>query len=69
MKYRILSKEELEPLKDDFIKFLSANTITGEDWVKIKAEKPKEANKLLGMFCDLFPNMFSNYLADIRFLP
>ena len=54
MKYRILSKEELEPLKDDFIKFLSANTITGEDWVKIKAEKPEEANTLWVCFVILY---------------
>ena len=40
MKYRILSNKELEPLKDDFIKFLSANTVTGEDWAKIKSNKP-----------------------------
>ena len=41
MKFRVLTSKELEPLKDDFIKFLSANTITGEDWNKIKIEKPK----------------------------
>ena len=65
MKYRILSKEELEPLKDDIIKFLSVNTITGEDWVKIKAEKPKEANTLLGMFCDI---VWEKSLEKIKYL-
>mgnify|MGYP006147605883 CR=1 FL=1 len=53
MKYRILSTDELEPLKDDFIKFLSANTITGEDWTKIKVEKPEEAEKIIGIFSDI----------------
>ena len=53
MKYRILSAEELVPLKDDFIKFLSANTITGEDWAKIKTEKPEEAEKIIGIFSDI----------------
>ena len=53
MNYRILSAEELDPLKDDFIKFLSANTITGEDWAKIKAEKPEEAEKIIGIFSDI----------------
>ena len=50
MKYRILSSKELEPLKDDFIRFLSANTVTGEDWAKIKSNKPNEALKLIEIF-------------------
>ena len=53
MKYRILSSKELEPLKDDFIKFLSANTITGEDWAKIKSNKSNEALKLVEIFSDI----------------
>ncbi|GIR12148.1 MAG: hypothetical protein CM15mP23_07230 [Cryomorphaceae bacterium] len=53
MKYRILSSKELEPLKDDFIKFLSANTVTGEDWAKIKSNKPNEALKLVEIFSDI----------------
>lgn len=53
MKYRRLSNEELEPLKDDFIQFLSANTITGEDWAKTKSEKPEEAEKIIEIFSDL----------------
>jgi hypothetical protein len=65
MKYRILSSEELEPLKDDFIKFLSANTITGEDWAKIKKDKPSEAETILGMFCDI---VWEKSLEKIKFL-
>ena len=53
MKYRVLSTKELEPLKDDFIKFLSANTITGEDWAKIKSSKPNQALKLIEVFSDI----------------
>jgi hypothetical protein len=65
MKYRILSTEELEPLKDDFIKYLSANTITGEDWAKIKSDKPAEAETLLGMFCDI---VWEKSLEKIKYL-
>jgi len=65
MKYRILSAEELEPLKDDFIKFLSANTITGEDWAKIKADKPEEAEKIIGLFSDI---VWEKSLEKIKFL-
>ena len=53
MKYRILNNKELEPLKDDFVKFLSSNTVTGEDWDKIKSNKPNEALKLVEIFSDI----------------
>ena len=53
MKYRSLTTEELDPLRDDFIQFLSANTITGDDWVKTKKNQPEEAEKIIGIFSDL----------------
>jgi len=65
MKFRVLTTEELEPLKDDFIKFLSANTITGEDWASIKKNKPEEAETLLEMFCDI---VWEKSLEKINFL-
>ena len=65
MKFRVLTTQELEPLKDDFIKFLSANTITGEDWVSIKKDKPEEAETLLAMFCDI---VWEKSLEKINFL-
>jgi|AP17_2_1055511.scaffolds.fasta_scaffold02007_1 hypothetical protein len=65
MKYRAFTKEELETFKEDFIKFLSANTITGEDWKKIKAEKPNEAEELLNMFSDI---VWEKSLSKIRYL-
>ena len=65
MRFRVLTTEELEPLKDDFIKFLSANTITGEDWTAIKKDKPEEAETLLAMFCDI---VWEKSLDKINFL-
>ena len=65
MKFRVLTTEELAPLKEDFIKFLSANTITGEDWVSIKKNKPEEADTILGMFCDI---VWEKSLEKINFL-
>jgi len=65
MKYRILSTKELEPLRDDFIIFLSANTITGEDWVNIKSNKPSEASKLIEMFSDI---VWERSLEKIKYL-
>ncbi len=65
MKYRILSTKELEPLKDDFIQFLSANTITGEDWVDIKSNKPSEASRLIEIFSDI---VWEKSLEKIKYL-
>jgi len=65
MKYRILSNKELEPLKNDFIKFLSANTVTGEDWAKIKSNKPNEALKLIEIFSDI---VWERSLEKIKYL-
>tara|TARA_B110000977_G_scaffold199812_1_gene288330 strand:+ start:4225 stop:4704 length:480 start_codon:yes stop_codon:yes gene_type:complete len=65
MKFRLLTQEELEPLKEDFIKFLSANTITGEDWDSIKAVKPDQAKTLLEMFCDI---VWEKSLEKINYL-
>jgi len=65
MKYRILSNKELEPLKGDFIKFLSANTVTGEDWAKIKSNKPNEALKLVEIFSDI---VWDKSLEKIKYL-
>ena len=65
MKYRILNNKELEPLKDDFVKFLSANTVTGEDWAKIKSNKPNEALKLVEIFSDI---VWEKALDKIKYL-
>jgi len=65
MKYRILNKKELEPLKDDFVKFLSANTVTGEDWAKIKSNNPNEALKLIEIFSDI---VWEKVLDKIKYL-
>ena len=53
MKYRPLHPEELENLREDFVQFLAANSIAGDDWVKLKKEMPDQANQLIEMFSDL----------------
>ena len=53
MKFRKLSLEELELLKEDFIKFLASNTITAEDWVKMKIENIEKAESLIEMFSEI----------------
>lgn len=53
MKYRRLTKEEFEELHEEFIVFLSANTITGDDWKKMVSEDIQKAEQLMDMFSDI----------------
>lgn len=53
MKFRRLSNEELGHLEKEFVDFLCANTITAEDWVKIKSESLEKAEHLIEMFSDI----------------
>jgi hypothetical protein len=52
-KYRRLTTEELESLKDSFIRFLAAQSITGEDWVRIKKNEVDRANDLIDKYSDI----------------
>jgi len=53
LKYRVLHLSELEGLRDDFVQFLSANSITAEDWIKVKKEDKAAADKLIEVFSDI----------------
>lgn len=65
MKYRKLTDEELEELKEEFIQFLVSNTITADDWVKIKEEENEKAKKLIELFSD---QVMDKALTNINFL-
>lgn len=53
MKYTRLTKEQFEELHQEFINFLATQSITGEEWASIKAEKPEVAEQELDVFSDL----------------
>ena len=65
MKYRRLTINELEELEPDFIRFLASNSISGEDWVKMKAENPTKSNEFIDLFSDL---IFERTLKTIEHL-
>ena len=65
MRFRRLSLEELKELHEEFIQFLSSNTITGEDWKKIKEEEYDKAEKLIELFSDI---VIEKSLSNVRFL-
>ncbi|MGB0863479.1 MAG: DUF6495 family protein [Saprospiraceae bacterium] len=65
MKYRRLSLSELSELESDFVKFLAANTITSDDWVSLKANKPEKVEKLIEVFSDI---VFEKVISKVQFL-
>jgi len=65
MKYRRLNLDELKSLERDFINFLAANSVTGEDWEKLKNEEPDKAERLIEIFSDM---VFDKTLEKIEYL-
>lgn len=53
LKYRRLTKDELQDLEPEFIKFLAAQSITAPDWEMIKAEKIEKRDELLALFSNI----------------
>ncbi|MGY5847206.1 DUF6495 family protein [Salegentibacter sp. HM20] len=65
MKYARLSKEQFEEMQQEFINFLAAQSITAEEWQKIKTEKPEVAEQELDIFSDL---IWEGVLNKVEFL-
>lgn len=53
MKYRRLTKQQLEELQPEFVNFLATQSITGEDWKNLKEDKPAVAEDEIDVFSDL----------------
>ncbi|MFS4492109.1 DUF6495 family protein [Maribacter sp. 2308TA10-17] len=53
MKYRRLTKQQLEELQPEFVNFLATQSITGDEWKKLKDDKPEVAEDEVDVFSDL----------------
>jgi hypothetical protein len=67
MQFRRLTNEELQGLEPEFIQFLASNTVTAQDWVKLKAEDPGKANELLEVFSDIVFTKIINQIVYLEF--
>ncbi|MBP8793055.1 MAG: hypothetical protein KBE41_05200 [Lutibacter sp.] len=65
MKYRILTKEQLVELHEEFSKFLASQQIDAGEWTKIKQEKPAVADEEIAIFSDL---VWEGVLTKLAFL-
>jgi hypothetical protein len=65
MTFRRLNNDELNALEKPFINFLVANTITGDDWAKMKTQEPERASKMVDIFSDF---IFEERLKKVEFI-
>ena len=65
MKYRRLTKEQLEELHPEFINFLTTQSIDATEWDQIKKEKPEVAEEEIDVFSDL---VWEGVLSKATFL-
>lgn len=65
MKYARLTKEQFEELQQEFINFLATQSITANEWGKLKAEKPQVAEQELDIFSDL---IWEGVLSKVKYL-
>ena len=64
-KYRLLSKEELEELEQEFIEYLILNGIASDDWLNIKKENQEEAEHIVMLFSDV---VFEKIMRNVNYL-
>ncbi len=65
MKYTRLTRQQQEELHQEFINFLATQSITAEEWQKLKAEKPEVAEEELDVFSDL---IWEGVLSNVAYL-
>ncbi len=65
MKYRRLSLDELKELEPEFVRFLASNSVTADDWTKIKEDSPKKAEQLIELFSDI---VFDKILTPVVYM-
>lgn len=65
MKYRRLTKEQFEELHKEFINFLASQSITADEWIKLKLEKPELASSEMDVFSDL---VWEGVLSKVKYL-
>lgn len=65
MKYRRLRADELEEMEREFITFLASNSITSDDWEKLKKEDSEKTEQLIQLFSDI---VFDKVLDKVEYL-
>lgn len=64
-KFRRLRRDELEEVRDQFVKFLGVNGIDAGSWQKMKADEPARADALILQFSQI---VYSGVIEKIEYL-
>ncbi len=65
MKYRMLTKEEMEVFDEDFKHFLIVNGVSSEEWVEMNKSNVDKATSLVELFAD---TVFQKVYEKMRFV-
>jgi len=65
MQFRILTSEELESFKEEFVKFLIIQGIDAQEWLRIKGDEPVKAVKILEVFSDF---IFESIVNKVKYI-
>lgn len=65
MKYTRLTKEQLEEMHEEFIRFLASQAIDAKEWEELKTHKPDVAEEEIDVFSDL---VWENVLNKVEYL-
>ncbi len=65
MKYQRLTREQLEEMEEEFVNFLATQSITAEEWQRIKQDRPEVAEQEIDVFSDL---IWEGILGRVRYL-
>lgn len=64
-KFRRLRRDELEEVRDQFVKWLALNGIAADHWQDIKVNEPARADQLILQFSQL---VFAGTIERVRYL-
>lgn len=65
MRYRLLTREELEALESDVVQFLAESGVTAVDWETLKSNNDERIGELLAAFSEQF---WERATSKVRFL-
>jgi hypothetical protein len=65
MKYQRLTAQELDSLRDDFIRFIASQGIDAGAWEKMKAEELESAEEMIDIYSDL---VYDQALSKCQYL-
>lgn len=63
--FRRLRREELEEVRDQFVKFLGVNGVDAQSWQKMKEDQPAQADALILQFSQI---VYAGVIEKVKYL-